>query len=259
MSATLTGSPVVYQGASFIAREGDEILEALRAGRPFEARELCFVKSFLSPGQTFWDIGANFGLFAVVGAKAVGPSGKVLAFEPDPANLLSLRANIELNRLRNVEVAPLAVSNTPGTAEFCSCSQGAYSGFRVAEVPGTVERITVRTTSLDTYHAQQGRPAVHFVKIDVEGAESLVFEGGEQFLGESPRPVVMCEFSDRRSVAFNRRCRDLYAWLADRRYQWFALDANGRLVQAPPRDVYDYDNLVGCPLEKRTCLLPWML
>jgi len=59
------------------------------------------VRSQLKPGDIFWDIGANFGLYSIIASTIVGPEGQVLAIEPDPRNIKRLRRNIYFNRLFN--------------------------------------------------------------------------------------------------------------------------------------------------------------
>lgn len=64
------------------------------------------------PGEVALDIGANIGATSLVLARAVGPSGKVVAFEPHPQTAILLRANLAANRLAMVGVQELALSDT---------------------------------------------------------------------------------------------------------------------------------------------------
>lgn len=250
--------PIRLDGCWFGPPLGDEVLEGVRRGRVFEQRERAFVEAFLAPGMTFWDIGAHLGLYTVIGAKVVRPNGVVLAAEPDPRNRRRLRVNVLLNRQWHVEIVPHAIGDRIETAGFCSCRQGAYSGLKVAKVPAAVRNITVSKTTLDALAGQRNWPDVDFVKMDVEGAERLALEGGVGFFTDWPRPVLMCEFSDRRSIAFGHRCSDVYDWLTARDYRWFAFASNGKLTDEPPKTEYDYDNLVACPREKLDRLARWL-
>lgn len=59
------------------------------------------------------DVGAYVGFYSLLAAHA-NPAGRVLAFEPLPANLQRLRDNVARNRLANVECIGAAVSDSEG-------------------------------------------------------------------------------------------------------------------------------------------------
>jgi len=246
-----------FSGGRLLRIPGDEIFEAIQHDSLFEQAERNFVHKFLIQGHIFWDAGANFGLYTLIGARQVKRKGKVLAIEPDPRNRRRLWINILLNAFTNVKVLPAALGDHEKEAEFLSCSEGAYSGLRVAKVPGVLKQIKVRQTTLDSVAAKFGWPQVDLLKMDVEGAEILVLQGGVEFFEIRPRPLVMCEFSDRRTIAFNYRAKEIYDWLADKGYLWFEFTENGKLKMAKPKEEYDYDNLVACPEEKLYTVDTW--
>ena len=159
--------------------------------------------------------------------------GRVLAFEPNPHNLRYLRLNILLNRQRHVEVIPVALSNEEAEVDFTCVSQGAYSTLHAAAVPGRTSLIRVQQTTLDAIAAQKKLRSVAFIKMDVEGAELLVLQGAEGFLATAPRPLVMCEFNDRRAAPYGHTSRQVYQWLRAREYRWFRLSEQARLVEHP--------------------------
>ena len=97
----------------------------------------------LRPGMTFVDVGANIGYFSVLGSTLVGPEGRVLCVEADPANVAILRANLWKNNCQNAQVLPVAaweseteLSLVPnqaggaGTAVDPAGSPTARSGYR---------------------------------------------------------------------------------------------------------------------------------
>jgi FkbM family methyltransferase len=247
-----------HHGARFFRAFGDELTDHISKGGLFEETELNFMEAFLQPGDTFWDIGANFGLYSVIAARKVGRNGSVLAFEPDPRNRRRLRLNLLLNFIGNTRIIPAAVGSEEGEVAFVSCSQGAYSGIKVAKVPGRTRNITVKQGTLDGIAARLGWPKVDFCKMDVEGAELMVCAGGRKFFEAGPRPIVMCEFSDRRTVAFDHKAAEIYSWLAERGYNWFRIAESGQLETAPARTEYDYSNLVACPGEKSPLIEPFL-
>lgn len=244
--------PARLQGCLFLPLPDDHVFRALRSGKGFEEKELAFLNLFLGHGCCFWDVGANFGLYTVLGGHRLRNSGTVLAIEPDPRNYLRLRANVLLNRLWHVKTLQAALADCEAhDVDFTSCSQGAYSSLKVAEVPGSLHQIRVRQTTLDSLYASLNRPRVDLLKMDVEGAELLVLQGGANFFGNSPRPVVMCEFSDRRTVAFGYPARDVFLWLAEHDYVLFHIGQGGSITPAQIRESYDYENIVAFPRERR--------
>jgi FkbM family methyltransferase len=159
----------------------------------YETDELDFVRRTLKPGQTALDIGANVGLFTVTMASLTGPTGKVYAFEPleDQATLLA-RSVAENNFADRVVLERAAVSDKAGTGQLVRASKTINAGGAYLDdgpVPISHEANKVKLITLDTYPVR--RP-VHFIKIDVEGAELLAFRGARELLKED-RPVVLSE------------------------------------------------------------------
>lgn len=145
-----------------------------------------FFVEHVKPGDTVLDLGANVGYFTLIAAALTGPTGKVVAYEPIPANLEALRRNVELNRLENVEIVAAAVSDREGTAEI-----NVDSGDQNASLVSVRDSglLTVRTTCLADEAARVGRPAV--IKSDIEGAEYAAFATAAAAL--TTHPAVLCE------------------------------------------------------------------
>lgn len=106
---------VSVEGASFYLHPGDTYLtqSVLHLGE-YEPMETRLVRERLQEGDVFLDVGANIGWYTVLASPRVGAGGKVIAFEPDPANAAMLRRNVEANGLTNVVVEEKALSNEPG-------------------------------------------------------------------------------------------------------------------------------------------------
>jgi FkbM family methyltransferase len=147
----------------------------------------------LRPGMVFYDIGANVGLFTLIGARCVGTSGRVFAFEPDPEVCQELRENVERNELHNVEVVEAAVSSATGSADFVRADPKISPGMGIGKLTssaGKEAKIRVRTVALNDFLSQAKPPSV--IKCDVEGAEMAVLEGARGVL-KRHRPIVVCE------------------------------------------------------------------
>jgi FkbM family methyltransferase len=147
-----------------------------------------FLAAHLRAGDVVFDLGANVGFFTLVAAALVGPSGRVVAYEPLPTNAVALRRNVGLNELANVEVVEAAVSAAVGTAELDPNGSDQEGSLVVHRGSAT---ISVPTVSVDA-EADRLAVAPTLVKIDVEGAEGDVLTGMMRTLGTA-RPIVVCE------------------------------------------------------------------
>jgi FkbM family methyltransferase len=149
----------------------------------------------LKPGDIAVDAGAHIGFFTVQMADVVGPTGRIYAFEPVPANADLLRRSILENRFEDrVEFRCAAVGAATGSATLTYPREtlntgGAYMlGEGTSALPGH-ETSTVDVVALDQLCVR--RP-VGLIKMDVEGAEPLVLRGAATLLTED-RPVVLSE------------------------------------------------------------------
>jgi FkbM family methyltransferase len=167
----------------------------------------------LRPGQVFFDVGANVGFFAVIGARLVGPRGKVVAFEPVGNNAALVRQNAAINGFGNLEVVEKAVAAVSGRAKLALAAYAGGSSLAHVGTPpdATGAMLPVETVALDDLIFSQRHPAPDLVKIDVEGAEREVLEGMARLLRQV-RPIVLYEIDDAdRAVMTEKRevCRAL--------------------------------------------------
>lgn len=146
----------------------------------------------LQRGDVFYDVGANQGFMTLLGARRVGPEGYVYAFEPLPDNVAKIGELMAANDIRNVHVVSAAVTESTGQAKlFATHSDKTPSVIRAARGG---EGVDVSTVTLDEFAATHRPPTV--VKIDVEGAEHLVFDGASQLLSGSHRVDWIVEIHD---------------------------------------------------------------
>ena len=169
------------------------VITRLESGVSFEPDVANVFTRALRAGDVVADIGANIGYLTVLAALSVRPSGRVVAFEPDPANIERLRANLALNNCTNVTVVEKAVSNRAGEVEFFinSDNSGGNALWDVSLFPenvksqATPKRIVVEATTLDAEWQRRGMAAPRLIKIDTEGAEQLIMEGGREVLAQT--------------------------------------------------------------------------
>lgn len=138
-------------------------------------------------GSTAIDIGANIGATAIALARAVGPTGQVICFEPMPSNLEHLRQNIECNGLSQVRIEPIALSSSVGEISMHMADRAGQA--HVAE-DGTTR---VPKTTFDTWLAQNPGLDISVCKIDVEGHELDVFIGMRKALQTRRLPALVFE------------------------------------------------------------------
>jgi FkbM family methyltransferase len=162
----------------------------------YERETHLLVERLLAPGMTMVDLGAHFGFFSLVGARSVGPSGKVYAFEPQPDVFRLLLENISANAFQGI-IRPInkAVTDRNG---FLPMHLGTLDSSQSSLflTPGAgAKQIVVEVTSLDSFFAAEGWPEVHLIKIDVEGAEKLAFEGMTDLVRRSVYMKIILEFA----------------------------------------------------------------
>jgi len=177
-------------GARFACDLGDQISREVCMTGLYEPPMTRLVQHHLPVGGTAVDLGANWGYFSLIAAASVGPSGSVLALEPDPRQFEALSRNVALNRFQQVAPRQMAASAREGRVSLVGYDEadanrgvsrivgdrGSGTGDRGSEAGGRAERrFDVAATSVDVLTANHSR--VDVVKIDVEGAEDLVLEG----------------------------------------------------------------------------------
>lgn len=156
----------------------------------------------LSAGKTFFDIGANVGYYTILASRLVGPSGKVVSFEPLIRNLSYLHRHVEMNQATNVRILPFAVSSDNTIVSF-SAGQNSAMGYLD---PSGAGDILVPTVTLDDI-VKELRVLPNVMKIDVEGAEMEVFRGADRVLTEA-RPAI---FLSTHSPELREQCKELLA------------------------------------------------
>jgi FkbM family methyltransferase len=153
--------------------------------------------AFLSAGGVALDIGANLGEWTVPLARAVGPGGQVLAFEPQPVVAQALERTLRINHLAQVRVMRLALSDGDGTAPFL-IDTGNSGHSRLGGAAAATD-LLVATRRLDAMVDELAPRHVDLIKIDVEGHERRVLDGAVETLRRF-RPAVIIESGHERAA-----------------------------------------------------------
>lgn len=158
----------------------------------------------LRPGDNALDIGANVGYLTALASLTVGATGRVLAFEASPATYARLQTLVQRNRWNNIRTFALAASDRAGEVELY-CGPLDHTGTTSMRDLGARTTSTTRVSAVAIDDLLDQFPKIRLVKIDVEGAESLVTKGMARLLMRD-RPYVLLEVSDSflRSLGSNK-------------------------------------------------------
>lgn len=180
-----------------------------------------FAHEYVKPGDAVWDVGANMGIFTFSAAYRAGPTGKVLALEPDSWSVSHLRHSVRMNRKShiNVDVLQVAISDCLTTERFNipernrAASHLAISGGAGADLIGGIrESHLVVTVTLDWMAQHFPPPSV--LKIDVDGGEMRVLRGGISLIGGC-RPIILTEVYERNADSVTKFLHELGYTLFD--------------------------------------------
>jgi FkbM family methyltransferase len=149
------------------------------------------LSDLLSKGDTFIDVGANVGLYSLLASRIVGAHGSVHAFEPNSENCRLILLSLRHNAMNNVTLWPVALGAESGHSLFTTALGS--NGSLVADVEDRLlhsTAVVVPVVRLDDTISEK----IDVMKIDVEGAESIVVQGARRLI-EKHRPSVISEFS----------------------------------------------------------------
>ena len=198
--------------------------------------------SLVQLGDTCLDVGANVGDVAIFIARLCGDSGRVIAFEPVAPVYLELVRNIQQNCYMKAPIVPYpaglsnaqinATIQVPGNRFGLGSMASIDSVSRL--LPGTtVKSFEARFFTWDALVASQEIPNVDFVKIDVEGAELLVLNGGRGVLESGQRPVMLIEIFAPWEDNFGYRPWDVFSFLMAFDYEFLFACPEGLIPHVP--------------------------
>jgi FkbM family methyltransferase len=188
--------------------------------------ELRYLQNKLRPGDVFIDVGANIGLWTLVAATSVGPSGRVFSFEPNPTTFDRLSENIKLNgKVSRVEAFSKAVSADERVVSFVCDRQHNLSAISSSGDGPYTKRVP--TLALDCLLANKlvvSRLAG--IKLDTEGHELEALQGASGLI-EERRPWLIVEFNTALLASDALGDWSVYQFLAAKRYGPFVYDKRG--------------------------------
>lgn len=147
------------------------------------------LSQLIAPGMTVLDIGANIGIYTEFLAKLVGPSGRVVAFEPEQRNVERLRD--ATRKYKQVEVVNAAVSDHSGTLSLY-VADDLNVDHRTYAPRETRRSVDVAAVALDDFVGERDR--VDVIKMDIQGSELAALRGARRLLASDEAPIILFEY-----------------------------------------------------------------
>jgi FkbM family methyltransferase len=194
------------------------------AGR-YEAEEIALMRRFIRPGQLVFDVGANVGYLTRFFGRAVGPRGKVYAFEPNPLIFPLLKKNIA--RLKHVAVFNFGLSTHQAERPLFLAGRDHSVASFVREYPAShvfskethqLRSVSAKLVRGDDFMNQLNIDKIDILKIDVEGWELNVLSGLERTIAASNELTSFFEFNPAAQACAGRRPTELFDWFFDRQF-----------------------------------------
>jgi FkbM family methyltransferase len=177
-------------GRLFIAADDAIILPHLRAHGCWEPVEGAIVERHLAEGVTAVVIGAHVGYHVLRMSRVVGPSGRVMAVEPEPQNFAMLCANLAMAGVSNVLPIEAVAAERAGAAELSAPLNGNSGDYRAFPSP---DRSRVRVPALALDDVLLPGPRVGFVFADAQGTDHRALRGMCATISRD-RPTILVEF-----------------------------------------------------------------
>jgi len=151
------------------------------------------IKKVVKPTDTVIDVGAHIGVYSLLMAKL---ARKVISIEPVPELNRKLEVNIRRNNLQNVKIFPWVLSNKEEALDFyypVNQPIGREGNLYQINLPLETIKVQVHSKKLDQLVAEEGLPAVNFIKVDVDGHELPILYGARKTL-EIFKPIILFEY-----------------------------------------------------------------
>ena len=248
-----------------VAATAEWLIGSPWAASPHEPDEQAVMRRLVSPGDVVLDIGANLGLHTALLSRLVGPGGRVFAFEPSAGVLPCLRRSVA--GMANATLLELALSDEEGAASLyvhpdhpTMTSLGDWT--RRWDAGAQTYTVACTRRRLDDLVAAGEVARPDFVKVDVEGAEALVFRGARRTLDREDAPCLLFEENRGACAALGHAISAAREWLGALSapgYHFFEVTAGGALAPLD-RDRLDRPdapplrNVVGVPEGRRSAL-----
>ncbi len=169
-------------------------------------------------GDVIFDVGANIETFSIPLAKATGPDGHIFSFEPNPTAQIRLRQNLTVNQLHNVTIVPTALGAGIDDKGLLYNPPGVNQGLSSLSLRSEQDvAVHCNVDTIDNFFSTHQLTKVDVIKIDVEGAELTVLEGGARTINRF-FPYIYVEVSTSNLARFGNSPEELRDFLLDSGY-----------------------------------------
>lgn len=176
---------VNVEGFKLYIHEGKDLLsDSMLITKDYEPVETKAIKEIVKKGDVIIDAGANIGYYTILISKIVGPNGRVYAFEPEKSCFELLKKNCRENRCYNVVLINKALSDKEGEINFYIDEKDKASSSVIKNID--TNKTIVQTTTLDKEISEP----VHFMKMDIEGAELQALKGATTLLQSCKKMII---------------------------------------------------------------------
>ena len=209
----------------------------LSNGMFYEPDVTNLMKRALRSGDCAVDIGSNLGCHTLFMSKFVGVTGKVIAFEPDPRNLIDFKNNLAINLIKNITLHEVAVSDGKKKVDLLSydldggwtaVSEGAANNVDDAQLVSGID-----AHSLDEMIKWE---KVRLVKLDVEGYEGKVLDGAEHLINQGLVDFWIVEYAPHCLATFGEDQWTIRNRFKSVGYDCFVLTRSGQIPQFVPSE-----------------------
>ncbi len=185
---------LTINGVTVALNTSDPVISGALILGVYEPLETKLFTSHIRPGWVVVDVGANTGYYTALAARAVGPTGRVIAIEPEPENFTLLQKTASCSSPTNISCYQTALSRVTGKAElFLSATN--KGDHRLAPLPGAHrESININATSLDALVFTHNLPLPNLIKMDIQGAEGLALDGMVDTIKQQDQLILFTEF-----------------------------------------------------------------
>jgi FkbM family methyltransferase len=224
------------------------MLDAFSQGQMYEPEVVQWFPRFLQPGDRVIDIGAHVGYYTMMAALLVGDRGQVLACEMEASNYQRVLYNAALNQFSQVQAFHGAVGDRIQETEFFYNldNDGGHALWNVGDHPFNTKsresrfQTSVSMTTLDQLVDQYGFDQLTLLKIDTEGAEHLILQGGLQMLETLRPPFVIVEVNGFGLQQLGSDQMQLRNFMASLGYDSYLLDTQHQLIRLPAHQPYNH-------------------
>lgn len=218
--------------------------------RLIEAGPVGGLRGFVATGSTVIDVGANIGFFSLYFARWVGPEGRVIAIEPETRNIASLRRRVARAEMSDVVTCIHAAAADRSGQVRLALTPGHPGDHHLADNGEPVAAVV-----LDELAATDPRP-VTLIKIDVQGAESMVLAGAHRLIRRH-RPAIFIEVHEPSLTRLGASRHELIGALVALGYGGHRLTRSGIGVREAPealieRSSHGYIDVLFLPLSPRS-------